>query len=524
MPSVFRGPQGIIVTAVVAVAGALVAAAILFASGKASDVNLTTANLVPADAGVYIALNTDLSSSQWVSTFKLVEKLGAENPEGELKDGAEESGFDWEDDIAPFLGGNAAVYIRGLDIDAFSAQGAVILRARNPGRVMEILEEQAGIVDEDEYSGVEFLVLGLDGYAARLGDHVVIAMDEASLEEVIDVYQGKAPSLADVEDFRKLRDELTGNFLGFVYISAESLLGDFFLDDPVVRAALDQSGAGDMVFRPAAWVIGAKKGGFEFQAASIGDSGSISPMLQPRESRFAALVPGETAIFFSTTGIAQAWEAVVVEAREAIDDAIRQSGDYNSLDDALQEAGRELGIESIEELVTLFEGETAIAAWFPSGNSNDPEVVLLSEVDASRARAVVEKVVASNATGPGESRQVGGVEMTVFDDVGGDPLAYAFKNGDMVMGTPGGVEAVLSMSPGQPSLAQLNRYSETVKQMPSALGTYAFFNLGALFRLEEASGVPAVLDQAERALEGLIINAVDERGVVRLSGVLTIEE
>ncbi len=32
------------------------------------------------------------------------------------------------------------------------------------------------------------------------------------------------------------------------------------------------------------------------------------------------------------------------------------------------------------------------------------------------------------------------------------------------------------------------------------------------------------LGQAERALEGLIINAVDERGVVRLSGVLTIEE
>ncbi|MCC7090101.1 MAG: DUF3352 domain-containing protein [Dehalococcoidia bacterium] len=524
MPSVFRGPQGIIVTAAVAAAGALVAAAILFASGKASDVNLTTANLVPADAGVYIALNTDLSSGQWVSTFKLAEKLGADDPEGELKDGAEESGFDWEDDIAPFLGGNAAVYIRGLDVGAFSAQGAVILRAKSPGRVMEVLEEQAVVVDTREYGGVEYLRLGLYGYAARLGDHVVIAMDEASLEEVIDVYQGKAPALAGVEDFKKLRDELTGNFLGFVYLSTESLVGDFFLDDPVVRAALDQSGAGDMVFRPAAWVIGAKKGGFEFQAASIGESGSISPMLQPRESRFAALVPGETAIFFSTAGIAQTWQAVVDEAREAIDDAVRESSDYDSLDDALRDAGRELGIGSIEDLVALFEGETAVAAWFPSGKSGEPEVVLLAEVDEARARGVIEKVAASNATGPGEPRQAGGVEMTVFDDVNGDPLAYAFKDGALVMGTPGGVEAVLSMSAGQPSLARLNRYTATVQQMPSALGTYAFFNLGALFRLEEASEIPAVLGQAERALEGLIINAVDERGVVRLSGVLTIEE
>lgn len=524
MPSVLRGPQGIVVTAAVAVAGAIVAAAILFTSSKASDVNLTTASLVPADAGVYVALNTDLSSSQWVSTFKLVEKLGADDPEGELKDGAEESGFDWEDDVAPFLGGNAAVYIRGLDVDSISAQGAVILRAKDPGRVMEILEEQAGVVDEDEYSGVEYLLLGLDGYAARLGDHVVIAIDRSSLEEVIDVHQGKAPALAGVEEFKKLRDELTGNFLGFVYVSADSLLGDFFLDDPVVRAALDQSGAAGMVFRPAAWVIGARKGGFEFQAASIGESGSISPMLRPRESRFAALVPGETAIFFSTAGIAQAWQAVVDEARDAIDDAIRQSGDYDSLDDALQDAGRELGLESIEELVALFEGETAIAASFPDGNSANAEVVLLAEVDESRARAVIEKVVASNATGPGETRQAGSVEMTVFDDVDGDPLAYAFKDGALILGTPAGVEAVLEMAPGQPSLAGLKRYQDSVEQMPSALGTYAFFNLGALLRLEEASGVPAVLDAAERALEGLIINAVDERGVVRLSGVLTIEE
>ena len=48
-------------------------------------------------------------------------------------------------------------------------------------------------------------------------------------------------------------------------------------------------------------------------------------------------------------------------------------------------------------------------------------------------------------------------------------------------------------------------------------------DLAKLLRLAEG-GVPADLSKAERALSGFIINAVDERGVVRLSGILTVED
>lgn len=524
MPSVFRGASGVILTALVVVAGAAAGAVILFTSSRASDVNLTTASLVPADAGLYFALNTDLSSGQWVAAFKLAEKLGAEDPEGELKDGAEDAGFDWEDDISPFLGGNAAVYVRGVDLEDVSAQGAVILRAKDPGRVMKILEEQAGSLDEGEYNGVEFTVLEMGGFAARLGDHVVIALDEASLEAVIDVSQGKAPALAGVEEFKKLRDELTGNFLAFVYVSANDLLGDFLLDDPVVKAALDESGTGDLVLRPAAWVIGAKKGGFEFQAASIGESGNVSPMLQPRESRLAAIIPADAALFFTTTNIAQTWLAVVAESRAAIDDAIRENTDYRSLDDALRDAGEQIGLESIEEVIELLTGETAVAAWFPEGVTSSPEAVLVAEVDEPEARGVLERVLASKPGVRIEKRNVGGFEMTIGRDEEGEPLAFGFRDSRLVMGTPGGVEAVLALGSGDPSLATLERYRATVEQMPSALGTYAFVNLAAMLRAGNDEVIPGIIEEAGAALEGLIINVVDERGVVRLSGVLTIEE
>jgi hypothetical protein len=36
--------------------------------------------------------------------------------------------------------------------------------------------------------------------------------------------------------------------------------------------------------------------------------------------------------------------------------------------------------------------------------------------------------------------------------------------------------------------------------------------------------MPRQLDEAERALGGIILNWVEERGVVRVSGVVTIEE
>lgn len=524
MPGILTKPLGAALTIGIAVVGAAVAGAILFTSSRADEVNLTTAQLVPADAGFYFALNTDLSSDQWVSTFNLIEKLGQEDPQGELQEGAEESGIDWENDVAPFLGGNAAIYIRGVDVMNFDFSGSVIFRAHDAERVMEILEEQAGIWDQHTYEGIEYLELGLDGFAARLDEHVVIAYDEASLFEVMDVHLGKTGSLSGVEEFQQLRDELTKNFIAFAYISSENMLGEFWLDDPVVRAALEESGTGEMVFRPAAWVFGATDAGFEGQAASLGDSDAISPLLQPRESRFANLVPAHSALFFNTTHIAQTWEQVVDGARDQIDDAVAESsgGQYTSLDEVLREGGEEIGLESVEEVIALFTGETALAVWFPTGVSEEAEGVLLAETDVAAARAVIDTVIAEVAVGTPEVREIGGVQVTIAVDEDGEPLAFATKDDYVLIGTPGAVEAVLTLG-SEPPLGTINRYRDTVDAMPTSLGSFMYMNVATMLRLEEAGVVPE-LDDAERVLQGLILNMVDERGVVRASGVLTIGE
>lgn len=512
---------GLAITAVVVAVGALVGGAILFTSSKASEVNLTTASLVPDDAGIYFALNTNLTSDQWVNTFRLAERLGADDPEDELKGNADDAGLDWDDEIAPFLGGNAAVFVRGIDISDVNAQGAVIVRCKDSRKALDVIDDEAGLGDSDKYGGIEYWQADPGAWVAIIGDHLVIAFDEASLEAVIDVHNGDLDSLASVNDFQKLRDELTGNFLGFVYVSAENLVGDFLLDDPVVRAALEDADADGLVFKPAAWVIGAKKDGFEFQAASVGEPGVVSPMLAPRESALIKFIPAETPVFFSTMDIAETWDKVMAQARPKIDEAIRDEGEYDSLDDAMRDAGRKLGIRSMEDVIKLFDGETVFAMWFPDGDDENPEGVVLAAVDEGKAAPMMESIVGNTSSGKPRTEKIAGHDVTVFENDEGEESAYTFLEGNLLLGTLEGVRIVLEND--EPTLDELEKYRSTVSQMPTKLGTFAYIDLAKVLRLASA-GIPADLDKAERALAGFIINGVDERGVVRLSGILTVKE
>ncbi|MBI5948989.1 MAG: DUF3352 domain-containing protein [Chloroflexi bacterium] len=522
MSTLPRRQYGVIVTIAIAVIGAAVAGAVLFTSGKASDVDLTTAKLTPGDAGVYFALNTDLSSSQWVAMFDLIERLGEEDPRDELERSVEdEGGFDWEDDVVPFLGGNAAVFLKAADVNTFDFQGGVIVRCKDAKKALEIFMDQSGDdFDKDDYHGQQYYIgSGSDLYAANVDGHLVVTSDEQSMFDVLDAAQGRTKSLADSQDFKSLRDELTKNFIGFLYFNSEQFAGDFFGDDETFRTAINQAGAGDLAFKPMAVVFGAKDAGFEVHEASLGKPGVLSPMLAPRESRFAKIVPGDTAVFISTAGLAQTFDEVVKAAREEIDDALAAGSPYSSLEDALRDAGRPLGLGSARDVIELFSGETAIAVWFPTGDSNAPAGLLLAQVkDENQARDVVEALVREGKAKT-RTEQVNGVDMVTVDDRDGSPAAYAITDGSLLIGTVEGVRTTLERK--GPMLAEMKGYRASVAQIETSLGTYAYFNLNALLRLRD-NGVPEQLDEATRVLDGLIINLVSERDVVRLSGAVSI--
>ncbi|HZU75864.1 MAG TPA: DUF3352 domain-containing protein [Dehalococcoidia bacterium] len=506
----------IVVTLVLALAGGAVAGLILVRSGNATGIDLTSASLVPADAAAYVGLNSDLTSSQWVAAFDLVKRLGESDPEGQLKSAASSSGTDWNRDVAPFLGGDAGLYVRSLGTSTDDFQGAVIIRCQDANRALNVLEQQSGAsFSGASHDGMQYLTSD-DGKVllARLGDHVVAANDQQSLFNVMDLKAGKGSALDTVADFKALRDELATNFLVFTYVSTQDLVKGLLGSD-----ALAQTLTGNADFaRPVALELGAKSGSFELQSATVKGDGKVAPMMQPHTSRFAGLLPAETSAFFSTNGIAQTWDQITPMLHRQLDDAISQTGQYGSLDDALQAAGQQIGLSSLTELINLFSGETAVAVTFPSG-SDQPSFLVMAEVsDEQHASDVLAQVAASSGAA-GSTTQAGKTTIRTFSDDSGNQLGYAVTDGYVAFGSL----PLLTETINQPdaTLAQQPGYQNTVLAVPGGLGSYLYLDLAGLLQRFAGDSLPGDLSGLQ-AIQGLILNAVDLNGISRFSGVVAV--
>ncbi|MEA2244192.1 MAG: hypothetical protein QOD24_3748, partial [Solirubrobacteraceae bacterium] len=90
------------------------------ASGAASG-----ADAAPADAAVFISVNTDLSSSQWTTMNKLLDKFPGKNKTvADARTSFEtQSGLNWDTDVKPALGPEIDFVV----LDASNSGGGVAL-------------------------------------------------------------------------------------------------------------------------------------------------------------------------------------------------------------------------------------------------------------------------------------------------------------------------------------------------------------------------------------------------------------
>ena len=528
MGSVASKPAAIAITVGLAAMAAVLGWFLISASGKAEGVELTSADFVPGDASIYVALNTKLDSSEWIAAFELVERLGVEDPQSELIDSIESGGdVDWDDDVAPFLGGNAAVYVRSYDFSGNTPEEfGVIVRASDAARAMDVILEEIGEDDPEafEYEGQEYLFIpdpiDGDGYLARIGDHLIFTANEDEMRRVIDVAQGREPSLKDNSEFAALHDELTKHFIGFVYVDAELLVGGLlqsglgvFLDDPEELWKWGSS--------KSAMVMSAKDGGFVFQSAGKTQESPLSPLLKARdESRFSKLVPADTAMFFSIDVFAGGWEGIRTTWAAQFDEIVAAEGQYESLDDALAGGADELGIDSVEEVIDLLNGETAFAAWFPTDNEDDGLFALLAELrDENRMRQIIADLDDLEISG---TETIDGVEVTLGEDEDGEEFAYAITDGYLLVGNVGAVRNILKADGD--SLAESDRFKDAKSTLDTRLGAFAYFDFPALFDVFGGDEFVSEDELDVRALGALLFTMVEDGGFTRFSGALTIED
>jgi hypothetical protein len=237
-------------------------------------------------------------------------------------------------------------------------------------------------------------------------------------------------------------------------------------------------------------------------------------------SRFAGAVPDDTIVFFSTYDVATAFDTAFEAAREIMAGFDPEDApvpiDAPGVDQGYRSARD--GMAAADEFLSDLDGEFAFAAWADGNDREDTQAVVLVETSQPRRTLAAFEVVLRALTDDGPSTlSIDGDEIFVFDN----GFAYAAGDDFLVLGTEGGVREILEV-PRRP-LSEDGDYLATVDRMPSALGTYVYVDLASALRLTE-DGIPVDLDEAERALGGMILNAVIEREVVRASGVLTIPE
>ncbi|MFN0096752.1 MAG: DUF3352 domain-containing protein [Dehalococcoidia bacterium] len=485
--------------------------------GYGESMRVVTGSLAPSNANDYVGFEIynergdkfDKGERIPPGTKVRLRKLGPGGSTGYLV-----AGLSWEDDVEPFLGGDAAFFVRSVDKVSLSpglddVRGGVIFRADNPGEAWKRVNTLAAdSATEEEYEGVSYLKTET-GFAARIDQHIVFATDLSSMHAVIDAHKGKRNALAESRDFQSLRDRLTTNFLTFVYVDAKAIAANPAFNDPTISGLVDTVEDRSVNLRPFAVVLGAKQGSFEIaQAAIAGGPAEGGPALQPRLSRFVSLVPIETMMFASTTGIKESWKDIPEDDRGVADMLWGQGLTLPSRTE-------------INKLVDLMTGEVAFASWFARGQASSPRALILAEVaDLSAAAPLLDEMAAA-AGGTSRTEQVGAFTMRIQKPLSGSEIAFAVGPDFVAIGSPEGVRQ--SLAKDKPSLGQLGAYTRAVSATNAPLGSYFFMNLDALSRLSGADGFASMATGFADPFEAMLINAVVDGDTIRTSGVMTIQ-
>jgi hypothetical protein len=206
------------------------------------------------------------------------------------------------------------------------------------------------------------------------------------------------------------------------------------------------------------------------------------------------------------------------DARQQLDDQLQSQGSPYTTGQLLNDAAKALGVDSLDDFFGLLNGETAVAFWQPAGGDEDG--LLMADVsDEAKAKAVLSNLVAKG--NPTTSEAINAQEIVIVHRDSGGNAAYAVNHGVMLVGSEAAVRLVLSGKGDH--LAGTAAYADTVKGLGTPLGTYLFVNIQEALNSslgESATGVST----ATSALEGAILNFVNENGLARINGAVSVRK
>ncbi len=307
------------------------------------------AEIVPANAPVFIAIDSDLSSKQWQTVDDLLHEFPA-RPQllAQLQSSLRDSGLDYERDVKPALG--EEIDLAWLDL-AGGGDNVVGLTQPKDEAAFRRLVEKANRED----SSRDDLVLGeVEGWT-------VLADSQAKIDR-FRLAAGRADKLADDDVFKDAMEELPDSTLVKAYATGASLT-------QLVRDALQGIG-GDALTLPSEQRP-------EFMTAGLAAEGDGLRLVGATRS---ATEPKAQATVFSSNLIDDVpGDAVAFLTFRGNDSFAKQARSSPTYRRSLRELEREFGGVPLEQLFAIFEGEVAL---YVRPGTPFPEVTLLVAVNS----------------------------------------------------------------------------------------------------------------------------------------------
>ena len=476
------------------------------------------AEIVPPDSFLFATFNPNL---QQADNFDLLKRAWGDMPGvGDKLENwpaalFEDSDFDYEADIKPWLGPEAAVAITGMNLLSGGEPSFLFaIATRDTGAsdrfLDKVREQEGGTFQEETYQGVTLHVKQVEDKTveqpftyATFNHFVVLASDDETMKDAIDAWKGKK-SLAQDDTFIKAQGSLPVERIGFAYVDYAQIIGLAKMamisgmagpSTPGMDQLLSQAEA----FQAVAFSLGFTPNGVRMDTVIVYDPAKLpEEALQagPSSNKILDRAPANAILYIPGMNLGTSMQTGL--------DLLRQSDPSTAeeLDSALQTLREQLGLDLEEELFPLLDGEFALILFpDPQGLMGMPDVplgvMLITEVsDEGKMTNVLGKLeTIFAASGEVETRreQVGGRDVTFLYEPTGNPvLGYAVADGFLILSTSAdGMKTALE---GGEVLSQAALFKAATAPLPKPNGGYFFFNLQETMDTLEKTMEPADLE------------------------------
>ena len=507
------------------VIAAVVAALWVLGSSSGQRDKFSSLEIAPHDVDLYMAINTDPASSQWLAVNGVLDTVNATNPILDAIDKAlEEFDLEWERDFVPLAGDEG--FFAVTDLDALENGGGWVMafQLRDTGRAEEIFldiaaqseEDNGEVLREEEYEGetvyyfesafVEAAPSG--GALAFVEDVSIIGFSRDDVEGVIDVVRGRADSAGNNERLQEMRRRQGDDFLLWAYTDL-GRLWDFVEetvknepDAPFDAAELLAKARGQADRMSVA--VSARRDAFVLDASVLRapDAEEEQSLARVFDSRFAGTVPVDTMFFAAGYDL---FNGTYVPLRDAISETPIESADQQTVEEAINDLEQEIGLNFEEDLLGLLTGEFAVAFNASDFDAEVPGFDMLALFDVSDPERMERSMLKLGDYFEGQEllamRSSGREGVYAWEpyEGGGDAVAWTVSAGRLAIGFPeSGVEKFLEGA--RPSLADSADWQGTMDLLPDDKTSVVYVSISRL--LEEVRRTEGAEDGLRDATDG----------------------